>query len=121
MPIAVVADPEYGPSRCRACGAVIVWALSEAGPVPVDFEPAHGGTLELYTEQFPSGDPVEPGVQRVRTRPAERPASSPAWSLHGLTCSARRPPRPLPPEVIDFVDRALERRWGPLFKRGIRQ
>lgn len=107
MTIAVVPDPEYGPTRCRGCGADIVWALTEAGRrMPVDLEPAAGGELELYTEHFPGGDPVEPGVQRVRPRPPERPPSSPAWSSHAATCTAcRRPPRSLRRRDLDDVIR----------------
>ncbi len=121
MPVVVVADPEYGPSRCRACGAVIVWALSEAGRrMPVDVEPAPGGSLELYTEYFPDGSPVEPGVQRVRRRPPDRLESSPTWWPHWATCASpgRRPPKRLPSELRAQLGRLMSRKWGPLFGRG---
>jgi hypothetical protein len=82
--------------RCRHCRAVILWAWTAAGrAIPVDIEPVPverrgcGKLLvELYTEWFPDGEPVD-GVQRVRRRPPERPASSPGWFVHWATCSAR--------------------------------
>lgn len=118
MTIAVVADPHYGPSRCRACGVAIVWAQTDMGRrMPVDAEPVAGGELELFEEYFPSGDPVEPGVQRVRPRPAERPLSSPAWRGHWVTCSARRAPLRIPGDVASFIARAAALKWGPLFSR----
>lgn len=117
--IAVVADPHYGPSRCGGCGASIVWALTDAGRrMPVDADPVAGGELEIFAEYFPGGEPVDPGVQRVRQRPAERPPSSPAWRSHWATCAARRGPRPMPSEVLAFIANAARRKWGPLFGRG---
>lgn len=117
--IAVVADPQYGPSRCRGCGGSIVWALTDGGRrMPVDAQAVAGGELELFEEYFPGGEPVDPGVQRVRSRPADRPASSPAWRCHWITCSARRGPRSMPGEVVAFIARAAARKWGPLFGRG---
>lgn len=114
--IALVADPHYGPSRCNGCGGSIVWAATEAGRrMPVDAQAVAGGELELYAEFFPTGEPVDPGVQRVRTRPRGRPPSSPAWRCHWLTCSARRGPRRIPADVVAFVARACARKWGPLF------
>ncbi len=116
MTIVAVTDPQYGPSRCHACRAPIVWALTEAGRrMPVDVDPVDGGELELFAEYFPSGDPVEPGVQRVRQRPLERPAGSPAWRGHWITCSARRRPLAMPGEVLAFIARAAALKWGPLF------
>ncbi len=117
--IAVVADPSFGPSLCRDCQAPIVWALTDAGRrMPVDAQPVAGGELELFAEYFPGGEPVDPGVQRVRTRPAERPPSSPAWRGHWATCAARQVPVLVPFEVLEFVTRAALRKWGPLFSRG---
>lgn len=99
--ISVVEIPQswpLGPSSCRDCGAPIVWAVTDAGRrLPVDLHPDPQGSLELFTEHFPGGEPVEVGVQRVRTRPADRPPASPAWTTHWATCPARR--------------------WGPLFAR----
>jgi hypothetical protein len=114
--IAVVADPQYGPAVCHACGAAIVWALTDSGRrMPVDFAPSLKGPLELFTEHFPDGEPVEAGVQRVRLRPAARPPSSPAWSVHWSTCAARRRPPRLSPELAAQVEAAVVRKWGPLF------
>jgi len=113
-----VPDPEYGPSRCRDCGAVIVWALTDSGRrLPVDFEPSPQGTLEIFVELFPDGSPVDPGVQRVRRRPATRPPGAPAWLIHWATCSARpqRPQHKLPADIVLKVAQALERKHGPLF------
>lgn len=111
-----VPDPHYGPSRCNGCGGSIVWAATEAGKrMPVDAQAVAGGELELYAEYFPTGEAVDPGVQRVRTRPAGRPPSSPAWRCHWLTCSARRGPRRMPADVVEFLARAMARKWGPLF------
>lgn len=112
-----VADPEYGPARCHDCRAVVVWALTDTGRrMPVNFEPDPQGTLELFTEHFPDGEPVDPGVQRVRRRPPGRPASSPAWSTHWATCPARRPlPPKLPAEIVLQVEQAAERKFGPLY------
>lgn len=94
MSVRLALDPHYGPAECHACGAAIVWALTDAGArMPVNLEPDPKGTLELFTEHFPDGEPVEPGVQRVRARPADRPPSSPAWMVHFATCPARRPPK----------------------------
>lgn len=116
--IAVVADPHYGPSRCNGCGGSIVWAATEAGRrMPVDAQAVAGGELELYAEYFAAGEPVDPGVQRVRNRPADRPANSPAWRCHWITCSARRGPRRIPADVVAFIARACGRKWGPLFAR----
>jgi hypothetical protein len=110
-------DAGWGVSSCRDCGASIVWAVTEAGArMPVDFAPVAGGRLELYIELFPDGSPVEPGVQRVRTRPADRPAGSPAWWSHWATCSHRRPPRSLPAELLAQLRRLMGRKWGPLFE-----
>jgi len=118
MAVAYVRDPEFGPSRCRACGGVIVWALTESGRrLPVDAAPTPNGSLELYTEHFATGEPVDPGVQRVRRRPADRSASSPAWLPHWATCSARRPPLRIPAALADDLARVLTRKWGPLFGR----
>jgi hypothetical protein len=116
----VVPDPEYGPSRCRDCGNAIVWALTDSGRrLPVDFEPSPQGTLELFTEHFPDGSPVDPGVQRVRHRPSSRPPSAPAWLTHWATCPARerKPLRnySLPADLIAKVEAARERKFGPLF------
>lgn len=116
MTIAVVADPQFGPSRCHACGVPIVWAMTDAGRrMPVNAAPIAGGELELFAEYFPDGEPVDPGVQRVRMRPADRPPSSPAWRGHWLTCPARRALRPVPREVAAFLSRAAALKWGPLF------
>lgn len=116
MTIAVVADPQFGPSRCRDCRAPIVWAMTDAGRrMPVDALAVAGGELELFAEYFPSGDEVEPGVQRVRIRPSDRPPSSPAWRGHWLTCPERRGPRRIPREILEFLARAAGRKWGPLF------
>lgn len=116
MAIAVVPDPHYGPSRCKGCHRAIVWALTEAGRrMPVDVEPVDGGEVELYAEYFPDGSPVDPGVQRVRARPADRPSSSPGWRCHFLTCSARRGPQRIPQQIADFIARARGIKWGPLF------
>jgi hypothetical protein len=44
MTIAVVADPQYGPSRCRDCRAPILWALTDSGRrMPVDAQAVAGG------------------------------------------------------------------------------
>jgi hypothetical protein len=116
MAVALVVDPHYGPSRCRGCGGSIVWALTDGGRrMPVDAQAVAGGELELFEEYFPDGEPVDPGVQRVRNRPADRPPSSPAWRCHWITCSARRGPRRIPRDVIEFIANALRRKWGPLF------
>jgi hypothetical protein len=112
-----VADPEFGPARCRDCNAVVVWALTDTGRrMPVDFEPSPQGTLELFTEHFPDGSPVDPGVQRVRRQPPNRPPGSPAWSIHWATCPARRPlPPRLPADIVLQVERAAVRKFGPLY------
>lgn len=116
MPITRHRDPEYGPSRCRSCRAVIVWALTEKGArIPVDIHPARGGNLELYTEHYPDGEPVDPGVQRVRRRPLDRPPGAPAWWLHWATCSATASGPRLPAELAAQLQTLLVRRWGPLF------
>lgn len=109
-------DAGWGVSRCRDCGAPIVWALTEADRrMPVDFDPAEGGAVELYTEHFPDGSPVEPGVARVRQIPAERHPSSPAWWPHWATCpKIRRPPR-FPLELWERLRALMGRKWGPLF------
>lgn len=75
--------PDLGPARCLACGALIVWGLSPDGRlmIAVDYEPAPDGALELYSEVFPDGEPVD-GIQRVRFRPPTRAPSSPAWRIH---------------------------------------
>lgn len=126
--IALVPDPRdldagWGVSACRDCGASIVWAVTEGDRrMPVDFAPAEGGRLELYTEHFPDGSPVEPGIQRVRTRPGDRPASSPAWWAHWATCRRRgRPPRSLPAELLEQLRELMARKWGPLFGSGSRE
>jgi hypothetical protein len=92
-----------------------VWAVTEAGArMPIDLEPAAGGRFELFAEYFPDGEPVEPGIHRVRTRPADRPAMSPAWSAHWATCGRRRPPRHAR-ELLEQLRRLAGRKWGPLF------
>jgi len=116
--IRVVPDREAGPSICRDCGAQVVWAITESGGrMPVDVNPEPGGRLELYVEVFPGGEPVEPGVHRVRTRPDERPIGSPTWWSHFATCSARRQPPRVPERLLEQLRAALVRRWGPLFGR----
>ena len=115
--IRVVPDraPADGPSACAECGSAIIWALTEAGRrMPVDLEPRAGGRFELFAEYFPDGEPVEAGIHRVRTRPEERPASSPAWWPHWATC-ARRPRRRGWEGLRDQLRRLVERKWGPLF------
>jgi hypothetical protein len=83
--------PRLGLATCPACGARIVWALNHEGhALAVDLTPNYMGLLawwvvELYTEVFPDGDPVD-GVQRMRVRPAWRPPDAPAWTLHRVTC-----------------------------------
>lgn len=81
-----------GPHVCEICGKLVIWCIAAAdlGPVPVDQAAALGGELEIYTEHFPSGDPVDPGVHYARRRPATRPASSPAWFSHLDTCRGGR-------------------------------
>lgn len=115
MAVELVTDPQYGPSRCRHCARPIVWALTDAGArMPVDPAPVAGGELELFAEYFTSGDPLdEPPVQRVRHRPSEQPSPSPAWRNHWLTCSAVGSRTPAPPrEVLEFILRAADRKWG---------
>jgi hypothetical protein len=115
--IRLVPLPEFGPSRCRECGAVIVWALTDTDRrQPVDYEPDPQGTLELFVEHFPDGSEVDPGVQRVRRRPPGRPASSPAWAVHWATCPARQVSF-VPAAVLVQVELAIGLRFGPLFAR----
>jgi hypothetical protein len=127
MTIAVVADPQYGPAVCHACGAAIVWALTDAGKrMPVDVEPVDDGALEIFGEYFPDGEPVDPlevagflfATPRVRARPPGRPPSSPAWHTHWATCRARRRARRLPAGLLEQLRAVMARRWGPLFGRG---
>lgn len=83
--IALVRDPELGPAACPHCGRAVVWAVDERGTrMALDAEPAPSGwgIWELYTEVFPDGSPVEPGMQRVRLRPHDRPDRSPGWNAH---------------------------------------
>lgn len=124
--ISVVRDPDpsdleggWGVSTCRDCGAPIVWAhTSRAKRIPVDLKPREGGRLELYIELFPDGSLVDPGVQRVRERPAERPEASPAWWPHWATCKARRRPlRLVPRALVEQLRDLMGRKWGPLFSR----
>jgi hypothetical protein len=38
--------PDTGVSRCRSCGAEIVWAITERGKrMPLDAEPSEAGTF----------------------------------------------------------------------------
>ena len=108
--------PAEGPSECADCGAPIVWALTDADRrLPVDVEPREGGRLELFSEIFPDGEPVEPGIHRVRARPEDRPPTSPAWWPHWATCSAR-PRRARAWAILrEQLRRLVDRKWGPLF------
>ncbi len=108
--------PAEGPAACADCGDAIVWALTEAGrQMPIDVEPRAGGRFELFAEYFPDGEPVEPGIHRVRTRPNDRPASSPAWWPHWATCSARPRRTRAWAALREQLRRLIDRKWGPLF------
>jgi hypothetical protein len=44
-------DPELGARRCKSCGALILWTLTEAGkPMPVDFAPSTDGTVAINVD-----------------------------------------------------------------------
>lgn len=82
----VAADPTYGPSNCRRCGASIVWALTEAGKrIAVDLSPRDRGDFLLFVEEDCFGDLVDPGVYRVRRATADD-EPGPRWVVHFGTC-----------------------------------
>ena len=84
-----------GPTKCRSCGAEIVWAVTQLGKrMPVDVAPVVGGNLVLYTEHDAVTD--EPlftdggDVQRVRVADVadrlELGQPRALWRSHFLTC-----------------------------------
>lgn len=97
-PLADAVGAQLG--NCPACQAVIIWAHTSTGRrLAVDLDPLSPGSpgdwgcgffvVELFTEYFATGELVD-GVQRVRTRPKDRPPESPAWVLHWASCAKQR-------------------------------
>lgn len=73
-------------ATCRSCGAAIVWTLTEAGRrMPVDVEPADGGTLRL--EESQDGSDV---IYAFVVRGNVRPPSEDLYRSHFATCPNAR-------------------------------
>lgn len=85
-----------GTSRCRSCGALIVWAVTDTKKrMPVDHDAVAGGNLVLYTEELSGEPPEDEIVQRVRVAtPADRELAAAEgrklWRSHFVTCPQRR-------------------------------
>lgn len=67
-------DPELGAKRCKSCGALILWTITESGlPMPVDFAQTAEGTVAISVGTDDRGRRVwrsrigrigDPGVRR---------------------------------------------------------
>lgn len=71
-------------SRCRSCGAPIVWAVTEAHRrrMPVDAEPVDGGNVLLSTDDPPLAQVHAPGQASLFADAANRPT----YTSHFATC-----------------------------------
>lgn len=83
--------PTLPPTKCRHCGAEIVWAVTESGQhvMPVEVTPRLDGNLVLWWEEIEGIGPLD-GRQRVRValdhERVELGEPRPLWRSHHVAC-----------------------------------
>jgi hypothetical protein len=120
----IVRDPKTGPSKCRSCGARIVWAVTDNGKrMPVDAQSSldvQGTRLILWT------DSEAPTVQRVSSRGAFEVArgelyAGPTWGAHWGTCPSAAEHRSYQADRLEGPREAVHRQLSLSILKGGRQ